>query len=246
VIKSGNIDGEQFYYKELTKYPEIQSLFPQLLEHSPEKIIIEKVKGINFSYLLTNNGLSENQFQLLLTALKRIHSIKTNDVTAEQIKQSLRDKIIDRYAGYDYTQFYQSKETLDKILSFLDSYTTQSICAIHGDPVFTNVLIDHDDNIKFIDMRGKLGQQYTISGDPIYDLAKVYQSLSGYDCVLNNTPFTVNQQLINRLEKWIEDNYPIRFVEVRSFAAGLYFSLIPLHNNEKCQQYYELARKLID
>ena len=95
-------------------------------------------------------------------------------------------------------------------------------------------------------MRGKLGNQYTISGDPIYDLAKVYQSLSGYDCVLNNTPFTVNQQLIKQLEKWVETNYPVQFLEVRRFAAGLYFSLIPLHNNEKCQQYYELARKLID
>lgn len=246
VIKSGNIDGEQFYYKELVKYPELQPLFPRLLEHSPEKIVIEKVKGINFSYLLTNNGLSENQFQRLLYALKRIHDTATRDITAEQVKLSARDKILERYASYDYSQFYQSKETLDKILEFLDSYTPQTISAIHGDPVFTNVLIDNDDNIKFIDMRGKLGNQYTISGDPIYDLAKVYQSLSGYDCVLNNTPFTVNQQLIKQLEKWVETNYPVQFLEVRRFAAGLYFSLIPLHNNEKCQQYYELARKLID
>jgi hypothetical protein len=95
-------------------------------------------------------------------------------------------------------------------------------------------------------MRGKQGKTYTMGGDPIYDLAKVYQSLSGYDCILNNTIFTVNQKLIDQLKLWIEKNYSFSFDEVRKFAAGLYFSLIPLHDNEKCQQYYQLARTLIN
>lgn len=246
VIKSGNIDGEQFYYKQLENYPSINSLFPKLLEHSQDKIIIEKIKGLNFSYLLTNNCLSENQFNMMLTALKQIHSIEITDITAQQIQKETRQKLLDRYKSYDYSQFYNNKDTLDKILAFLDTYTTKSVTAIHGDPVFTNVLIDNNNLIKFIDMRGKQGSTYTIGGDPIYDLAKVYQSLSGYDCVLNNTTFTVNQKLIDQLKNWVEKNYSFTMDEVRKFSAGLYFSLIPLHNNEKCQQYYQLARNLIN
>ena len=246
VLKSGNIDGEQFYYKELSKYPMVQSLFPKLLEDNKDKIIMEKVKGMNFSYLLTNNCLSENQFGQLLTALHRLHLHQVNDITNEQIATEYRKKILDRYASYNYGQFYQSKDTLTKILAYMDSYEPGQITMIHGDPVFTNVLTDHDGNIKFIDMRGKLGSQYTVGGDPMYDIAKVYQSLSGYDCILNNTPFTVNQQLIDQLAAWVVQNYSFTITDVRKFTAGLYFSLIPLHNNEKCQQYYELAQKLIN
>jgi thiamine kinase-like enzyme len=182
----------------------------------------------------------------MLTALKQIHSIEITDITAQQIQKETRQKLLDRYKSYDYSQFYNNKDTLDKILTFLDTYTTKSVTAIHGDPVFTNILIDNENVIKFIDMRGKQGSTYTIGGDPIYDLAKVYQSLSGYDCVLNNTTFTVNQKLIDQLKNWIEKNYSFSFDEVRKFSAGLYFSLIPLHNNEKCQQYYQLSRNLIN
>lgn len=245
VIKTGNIDGEQYYYKQLDNLLEIQDLFPKLLEYSKDKIIIEKIKGLNFSYLYTNSCLTDTQLAILLKGLKRIHSIPVADITTELVSTEMRQKIIDRYSNFNYAQFFDSKVTLDKILTFLDRYTVKSVTAIHGDPVFTNVLIDNDNNLKMIDMRGKLGKTYTIGGDPIYDLAKVYQSLSGYDCVLNNTTFNVNQKLIDQLGTWIKNNYEFTLDDVRQFAAGLYFSLIPLHNNEKCQQYYQLARKLI-
>jgi capsule biosynthesis phosphatase len=246
VIKSGNIDGEQFYYKQLENYPSITNLFPRLLEHSKDKIIIEKIKGLNFSYLLTNNCLSENQFNMMLDSLLKIHSIEITDITAQQIQKETRQKLLDRYKSYDYSQFYNNKDTLDKILEFLDNYTVKSITAIHGDPVFTNIIVDNDNIIKFIDMRGKQGSIYTIGGDPIYDLSKIYQSLSGYDCVLNNTTFSIDQKLLKHYENWVNHNYEISMEDIRKFAAGLYFSLIPLHNNEKCQQYYQLARNLIN
>jgi thiamine kinase-like enzyme len=182
----------------------------------------------------------------MLDSLLKIHSIEITDITVQQIQKETRQKLLDRYKSYDYSQFYNNKDTLDKILEFLDNYTVKSITAIHGDPVFTNIIIDNDNIIKFIDMRGKQGSIYTIGGDPIYDLAKIYQSLSGYDCVLNNTTFSIDQKLLKHYENWVNHNYEISMEDIRKFAAGLYFSLIPLHNNEKCQQYYQLARNLIN
>ena len=43
---------------------------------------------------------------------------------------------------------------------------------IHGDPVFTNIIINRYGKIKMIDMRGKLGDNNTIYGDILYDNKK--------------------------------------------------------------------------
>ena len=50
----------------------------------------------------------------------------------------------------------------------------------------TNILINKYDKIKFIDMRGKQGKECTIYGDWLYDWAKLYQSLIGYDKILQD------------------------------------------------------------
>jgi len=51
---------------------------------------------------------------------------------------------------------------------------------IHGDPVFSNVLLERRTGcIKLIDMRGALGGRLTTSGDVNYDLSKMFQSLCG-------------------------------------------------------------------
>ena len=247
VIKSGDIQGEQYYYKQLNqKHNEVLDLFPRLLESSNEKIIIEKVQGLNFSYLYTNDCLMEGQFKLLLSELKRLHSIKINDITVSEVQQANINKIKYRYDNYDYSQFYDSKDILDQLINFYSEYEPAEINMIHGDPVFTNVLIDHDNKLKFIDMRGKQHEEYTVGGDPIYDMAKVYQSLTGYDHILNNTFISSNKNLIGILAEWIDDNYKFSIEEVKRHTAGLYFSLIPLHDDERCQQYYQIAKNIIN
>ena len=42
--------------------------------------------------------------------------------------------------------------------------------------VFSNILLTNDGQVRFIDMRGMLGDELSLSGDIMYDLAKVYQS----------------------------------------------------------------------
>jgi len=245
VIKTGIVDGEQYYYEQIKKHESIKNLFPKLLESKDNKIIIEKINGLNFSYLYTNNALTENQFTSLLKSLKKIHDIKINDIDKDTIIKETKNKILDRYNNFDYSKFYESKATLNKIIEYINQYEPKSITAIHGDPVFTNIIINKDNEIKLIDMRGKLGKQYTIGGDPMYDLSKIYQSISGYDCILNNTTLNVNENLLKILSEWIEKNYQFNLEDVKKFAATLYFSLIPLHNNEKCYQYYQIAKNLI-
>lgn len=49
----------------------------------------------------------------------------------------------------------------------------------------TNILINKLGKIKFIDMCGKIGDTLNIYGVVFYDWAKLYQSLIGYDKILD-------------------------------------------------------------
>ncbi|ADI96321.1 conserved hypothetical protein [Acinetobacter phage Ac42] len=51
---------------------------------------------------------------------------------------------------------------------------------IHGDPNFSNIFIDENDNVKIIDPRGYFGQS-NIMGPRMYDECKVLYAITGYD-----------------------------------------------------------------
>ena len=114
---------------------------------------------------------------------------------------------------------------------------------IHGDPVFSNILINQYDKIKFIDMRGKLGSELTIEGDWLYDWAKLYQSLIGYDEILLNKEMNLEykQNMINHFENifisWYGEN---DLKNLKMITNSLLFTLIPLHDNTKCVKYFKL------
>ena len=69
-------------------------------------------------------------------------------------------KIIKRYQNYDYSSYHNSEIIYRNILEKLNNYELNNqgrLSVIHGDPVFSNIIINLYGKIKFIDMRGKLG-----------------------------------------------------------------------------------------
>jgi len=117
------------------------------------------------------------------------------------------------------------------------------------------MLLTSDGRVIFLDMRGSLGTQLTLQGDLNYDLAKIYQSLIGYDFVLLNkfhllsssTIQTYLFKLIQTFQHFISTEYStmINFNDVQMITAHLFFSLIPLHENFQHQiQFYKLAARL--
>ncbi|SFM05084.1 NTP transferase domain-containing protein [Methylorubrum salsuginis] len=63
----------------------------------------------------------------------------------------------------------------------VDTLSTETFVPIHGDPTFSNILIDTTGKPLFIDPRGRFGDS-PLHGDPRYDWAKVYYSVvGGYD-----------------------------------------------------------------
>jgi aminoglycoside phosphotransferase len=119
---------------------------------------------------------------------------------------------------------------------------------IHGDFVFSNIFLTPENTLKFIDMRGKLGHEIAIYGDKFYDYAKMYQSLIGYDFILNDaTPvfFYIKQNVAHFEEEFRKRFGEERFTYLKYITASLLFSLIPLHDNKKCVDYYNLIEYLI-
>lgn len=107
---------------------------------------------------------------------------------------------------------------------------------IHGDPVFTNIIINQYGKIKFIDMRGKIEDKLTIYGDWLYDWAKIYQSLIGYDEILLSRMIDIDykEYMIHIFQNYFIDTFSDEdFKNLKLITKCLLFSLIPLHNNEK-------------
>ena len=89
-------------------------------------------------------------------------------------------------------------------------------------------------------MRGKGGGKLTIYGDWLYDWAKIYQSIIGYDEILLSKIIDTNykENTIHIFKKYFIDKFSGK--DLKIITKSLIFTLIPLHNNEKCIKYYKL------
>ena len=208
---------------------------------------LERIQGITFQELFLSESLTDEGFEKLLNSLKTIHSFgKTNDI---DLYKNYASKLKERYEAYDYSKFEKSQEIYNELHTKLTEYAekNQGQCGIiHGDPVFSNILIDKFGKIKLIDPRGVLGDKATIYGDIFYDYAKVYQSLLGYDEVMQNKSVSAEyrEKMIKILFNFIEREYNIIAVKnIKTIANSLLFSLIPLHDNDKCSGYFNLIKK---
>lgn len=182
-----------------------------------------------------------------MNALKNIHAFSSKEDVS--IYQNYALKLEERFKSYDYSKFEKSTEIYNQLHKKLTEYENKKqgkIGVVHGDPVFSNILIDKFGKIKLIDPRGVVGKKTTIYGDIFYDYAKVYQSLLGYDEVMQDKSVSTEyrEHLIEILFDFIEKEYNVIAVKnVKTIANSLLFSLIPLHDNDKCSGYFNLIKK---
>ena len=96
-------------------------------------------------------------------------------------------------------------------------------------------------------MRGKLGDTLTIYGDWLYDWSKIYQSLMGYDEILLEKKLSkkYKELCIHWFSEFFINNYSEEdFNNLKFITQSLLFTLIPLHNNDKCIHYFELINNI--
>jgi len=245
---SDDLSGEIYYYNNIPN--SIKDLFPIFIDYDTNNkwYKIEKIKGITVTNLFLNELLTSNTLIHIMNSIKRIQDVDISNYDNQKLNiyDNYSNKLKKRYSEYDYSKFENHKELFNYLLENLTRYeeTNSGKCVvIHGDTVMTNILINSLDKIKFIDMRGKLGDKLTICGDFLYDWAKFYQSLIGYDKILTEKKIndSYEKKMINVFEEYFINLYSEDdLVNLKIITKSLLFSLIPLHNNDLCYKYYDL------
>jgi capsule biosynthesis phosphatase len=245
---SDDLSGEIYYYKNIPN--EIKDMFPIFIDYDINNkwYIVEKIQGITLTSLYIDELLTSDTLIHIMNSIHRIQSVKSDRKNNDNLNiyDNYASKLKKRYESYDYSKFNQHKETFEMIYKELTYYENgnHGICVIiHGDPVMTNILINNLDKVKFIDMRGKLDNNLSIYGDFLYDWAKLYQSLIGYDKILmsKNISYTYEGKMIKVFQEYFIKLYSEKYlVFLKIIVKSLLFSLIPIHDNELCIKFYDL------
>jgi aminoglycoside phosphotransferase len=150
------------------------TMFPSFINYDSETYKwyrIEKIKGLSLSTLYTSELLTSTILKHVMNSINRIHNVDILEDNNINIYANYYDKMKSRYETYDYTRFENSENVFNYIQNGLLNYEKNKkgkLCVIHGDTVMTNIIINNYDKIKFIDMRGKLGDKETIYGDYLW------------------------------------------------------------------------------
>jgi len=244
---SDDLSGEIYYYNNIPK--ELKDLFPIMLDYDVENkwYKVEKIKGVSVTVLYLSELLTSETLKHIMNSIHRIHNHKSISIDKNlNIYENYCSKLKSRYENYNYSIYNGSDVLYEKIYKKLEEYELHNrgkLSIIHGDTVMTNIMINHFDKIKFFDMRGRIGKINTIYGDSMYDWAKLYQSLIGYDKVLIDKQLSdsYEKKMIKTFEEYFEElNTGLNLEDLKWVTKSLLFSLIPLHNNDKCKKYYEL------
>lgn len=205
IIKTGPtkfICGELYYYQNIPN--EICVYFPKLLNYDDsliDKITIELeyIKGIPLFYLYKNELITKKILDQLFIILKVLHeqnNKNTFEITDINIKNNYFEKIKKRFENKIDYPFEDADIIYENIITYLTlNYSPKKVDIIHGDFWFSNIIMTYDDNIKLIDMKGQVDNILNIGGDIYYDYGKLYQSIIGYDLILNG--YQINDDYIN-------------------------------------------------
>lgn len=261
VIKSSpdvGILGEKYMYENIPE--EIRDLFPVMMSSSTDPsqqihiLNLERIDGYPLSRVFASRCLNVGHLESILTSLRRMHTsvplTETND-GSEMMYLNYGKKLEFRVKANEelYRTVGLPTETKAQLFEELELYESESrgvySAFIHGDPVLTNILsVKGQCRLKFIDMRGRLGDAIHAGGDINYDLGKVLQSLLGYDFILLEKVFeepdvVYLKSMQEQFFKLVQQYYPTsRQDDLYLIASSLFVSLVPYHSDALKQRRY--------
>lgn len=226
------ITGEIFFYENIHKYPDIECYFPKYysksLDSKYSKLSIEYIEGIPLYYLFSNNTMTLNIFKNLLNITNTIHSVvDIINIDQSDIYENYITKLYSRFSVKEDYPFDNSEYIFEKIINLHKDYISNKkyklVPVIHGDLWFSNILLSYDDKLFLIDMKGRVGSKLTLNGDVMYDYGKIYQSLLGYDMILNDKPINTNLLLFQNYFEYYLKTINIDIYWIKVITLGLIF-----------------------
>jgi capsule biosynthesis phosphatase len=224
--------GEIYYYKHL---PEgLNQYFPKYINSSDDRLVIEHIKGIPVFSLYRANLVTKLHIDRLCEFLDILHSFKgvtiNPPIDSENIRNNYKQKLIGRFAVKEDYPFEDAAYVQERCLESLERYIDGPISTvdyIHGDFWFSNIIFDFNGMLKAIDMKGQVDGVLTTSGDPIYDYGKLYQSILGYDCVLNGVSLPANNEELKEYFEAKVGRSGLKLESLRAVTFALVLGTLP-------------------
>ena len=280
-----DILGEIYFYCNMPS--DCSSFFAKLCgkpEYSQNSysIRLEKIIGVSFAHLLVGRALTRGKLVKYMEALYAIHQSDGVCLSPVALDPIMKEKVVSIqgcssvYANYskklrsrvakywdsiystlgpEFTDVYQ------QVMEWLEAYEDEDRAirakVIHGDPVFSNAVLQGGGEIKFFDMRGSLGGVLSIEGDCLYDLSKLYQCLFGYDFFLFPVKSSTNSEIPSKQDALILKDlrdvfhdfvfrkYGDILDDVKHITASLYLSLLPYHPENRWFHFFTVAKQIL-
>jgi len=214
------LDGEIYYYKYITNIKsDIKEFFPEYYNsyvnnNGTSSLIIENINGIPFYSLYKNQMITESHLNNLFKVIKKLHSYESIDnnqtpINSFDIINNYSMKLRERFEIKADYPFDDAAKIQNEILRKLDDYYNSQKNLfeisdfIHGDLWFSNIIIDYSNNIKLIDMKGKVFNTFNTGGHIYYDYGKLYQSFLGFDEIIYGD--SIDNSYKNKMKTYFEN-----------------------------------------
>lgn len=219
-----------------------------------EKLIMEWKDGIVIGKMYMHGTMSLRIMDEIVRLQQTIHQsclVKPDEASVfENYLPKLKQRMSQFESAYVNLPELDTDTYLDKLEMFFASYSPRICARIHGDFWLSNLLWQNDTtNIFMIDMRGRLGDQLHLGGDALYDFAKLYQSLIGFDHILHGRYYYLDPE--NELIKYFESyvvGCGINMNDVKAITFTLLLGSFPFHKELMAyrKDYVKMMQKLWD
>lgn len=190
------------WYKAAIRYNFKQ--IPDIVSFEP--LTMRLIKGRNVFRANLDDAGKKTVIDRIVAALSGLHSLKTAACDYFSVKEAYYTKTMSRLDvvrclipfadreeivvnGKKCRNIYFYRDTFHDLAAKLPGAT--EFAFIHGDCTFSNIMVDDELNITFIDPRGYFG--FTeLCGDTAYDWAKAFYSIYGNYDQFNNKNFSLD------------------------------------------------------
>ncbi len=207
---------EHLIEKEASWYEKISQVgfkqIPRLISRQP--LMIERIKGFHVFEINTTDDDKRFILDNIVNCLTHLHNASSTPANYLEMKDMYYQKTIDRVSSVQSLIPNINEETLninntncrnpfhpryeEWFRKKVETLHTDLFTLIHGDPTFSNILIDEKYQPWLIDPRGYFAKT-RFYGDKRYDWAKLYYSVLGNYDQFNRKRFRlkVNGKVVN-------------------------------------------------